>query len=131
MFVGWRYALEDIFITYSIKYNYFLMYRVGQWVLTNFNRSLLFKYYKQSNETYCILFNIKIISNCCQQKSLLLKITLLEWPFCKSRLSVFSKVLSITLCRICRSMAVISRLMFSFNSNNVCGLLVNTLDFKI
>jgi len=27
-------------------------------------------------------------------------------------------------------MAVISRLMFSFNSNSVCGLLVNTIDLK-
>jgi hypothetical protein len=44
--------------------------------------------------------------------------------FINSRLSFYF----LTFRRICTSMAVISRLMIFSNSNNVCGLLVNTID---
>lgn len=50
---------NEVVLMYSKK-----IYRVGQWVLTSFNCSILVKYSIQSNESNFILFNIKIIFIC-------------------------------------------------------------------
>lgn len=100
---------------------------VRHWVLTIFNLRLLAKHYRQSNETNFILFNAKtylIIIN---------KISNIKIALHKSCHLYFLyswRILSINLCSIYTSTTVISSPMFSFNSGNICGLLMNAWDLK-